>query len=450
MTTERLTVMQASVQVLAETLVALANHAGGTLVLPLERRTTKTVLTDRVLQAALRTDPPLILPIPQLTMVDDAPALIVIVPAGLPHVYAVDGRYLTRDGSENRPLPPRQLRRLMLERGELSYEEQIVSDATLDDLNWAAIADYAARLGMSGQQPAHDLARDLMIRRGCITLCEGEWRPTNAGLLLFGHDPQRFVRGATITAVRFAGVTMGDQFTRADIGGTLPDQIRRAETFLRDYLRKGVQLGASMARAEQFEYPMEAAREVVVNAVAHRDYSVQGDEVRLFIFADRLEVTSPGKLAGPVTIENMAQERFSRNAIIVQVLSDMGFIERLGYGIDRIFSLMHAHDLPAPDFAETGGGFRVTLHNTPELMVAAPADSLAAALALNPRQQAAFDFLATHPRITNKDLQEVFPEVHSETLRRDLADLVAKQLLIKLGEKRGSYYVRSAGKASSF
>jgi len=83
-------------------------------------------------------------------------------------------------------------------------------------------------------------------------------------------------------------------------------------------------------------------------------------------------------------------------------------------------------------------------------MVAAPADSLAAALALNPRQQAAFDFLATHPRITNKDLQEVFPEVHSETLRRDLADLVAKQLLIKLGEKRGSYYVRSAGKASSF
>lgn len=424
-----------SLQSLAETLVAMANHRGGTLVLPISPKLRAGALIDRVLQAALASDPPLVLPMPQAEAVDGKSAVVVTVPAGLPHVYALDGRYLIRAGDANQPLPPRQLRELLLERGELSFEDEIVTGATLDDLDWAAIEVYAARLGVSS-------ARDLMFRRGCITQ-RGELiepKPTNAGVLLFGKDPTRFVRGAHITAVRFAGTEMGDVFTRADISGTLPDQIRRAETFLIDHLRKGVQLGASMARAEQFEYPMEAAREVVVNAVAHRDYSVAGDGVRLFIFADHMEVTSPGKLAGPVTLANIAEERFSRNSIIVQVLSDLGFIERLGYGIDRILSLMNANGLPAPEFLETSGGFRVTFRRT-----SAPAlHTLAASFSgveMNPRQQAAVSFMAAHSRITNKDLQELFPDVHSETLRRDLADLVAKGVFEKHGEKRGSYYV---------
>ena len=196
-----------------------------------------------------------------------------------------------------------------------------------------------------------------------------------------------------------------------------------------------------MARAEQFEYPMEAAREVLVNAVSHRDYSIQGDGIRLFIFANRLEVASPGKLAGPVTLENIADERFSRNAIIVQVLSDMGFIERLGYGIDRIINLLRAHDLPQPAFVETTGGFRVTFKHAPNETLLTVLPTHNDSENLNPRQQAALNFLSEHPRITNKDLQELCPAVHSETLRRDLADLVNKGMLAKRGEKRGSYYV---------
>src|SRR5690606_27925355 len=104
--------------------------------------------------------------------------------------------------------------------------------------------------------------------------------------------------GAEITAARFAGETMTDTFTRQDIGGSLPDQIRMAEAFLHDHLRRDFQLGSSMAREERFEYPMEAARELVVNAVAHRDYSIQGDAIHLFLFSNRMEVTSPGGLPG--------------------------------------------------------------------------------------------------------------------------------------------------------
>jgi len=369
--------------------------------------------------------------------------VVVQVPRGMPYVYALDGRYLTREGVANNPLPPHLLRRLMLERGDVTFEAEPARGARKEDLDWAQVEAYAAGLsgmgGVSGEQ--------VLIKRGCLVQRDGELLPTNAGILLFGKDPQQFLRGADITAARFAGREMGDVFTRQDINGTLPQQIRRAETFLVDNLRKGVQLSEHMARTEQLEYPLKAVRELVVNAVAHRDYSIQGDGIRLYLFSDRLEITSPGGLPGPVTVDNIVDERFSRNSAIVQVLSDMGFIERLGYGVDRVIALMREAGLPEPQFTETAGGFRVTLLNKPVSGAEAGEPELFGGVfrgqPINRRQEYALDFLVNrnNARITNKDLQELCPEVHSETIRRDLADLVSRGLLVKMGEKRGSYYV---------
>lgn len=416
---------------LAEMLAAMANSEGGTLRLRLETLTLDEAL-DRVREAALKIDPILLLPTPQP---GDAHTLTITVPRGLPRVFALEGRYLIRDSGVNRPLAPRELRRLLIERGDLSYEEEPVHGATQGDLDWAKAEAYAASVRIGSES-----AQEVLVRRGCLCLTRqaGQLMPTNAGLLLFGKDPQRVIRGAAITAVRFAGIAMSDVFTRQDISGTLPDQIRRAETFLHDNLRRDIQMRDSMKRSEHLEYPMAAVRELIVNAVSHRDYSIHGDDIRLFIFADRLEVTSPGGLPGPVTVDNIAEERFSRNPAIVQVLSDMGFIERLGYGVDRVIALMKAHGLPAPQFNETGGGVRVWLLNDP-MPVTSPANLPAN---LNSRQETALRSLNQQgrSRITNKDLQELFPDVHPETLRRDFADLVSKGLLIKLGQKRGSYY----------
>src|SRR5215472_7723650 len=173
---------------IAETLAALANGPGGTFTLPADG-SGAPVMIDQVLQAALLTDPPLILPIPQLAQAGDA--IVISVPAGLPHVYALNGRYLIRTGAANQPLPPDRLRRLLIERGELSYEEAITYGTTLDDLDWTAAGGYAARIGASS-------TRDLLLRRGCLVHHNGEPAPTNAGILLFGRDPGRFIRGAHI------------------------------------------------------------------------------------------------------------------------------------------------------------------------------------------------------------------------------------------------------------
>jgi ATP-dependent DNA helicase RecG len=344
-------------------------------------------------------------------------------------------------------LKPVDLRRLIIERGEANFETEVAPSAGLNDINWEKAEAYAASLSGLGESDT----RKLLIKRGCLVMDGDTLRPTHAGVLLFGKDPQRHIRGAEITAARFAGETMSDTFSRQDILGTLPDQIRRAETFLVDHLRKGVHIRHTMAREENFEYPLEAARELVVNAVAHRDYSITGDGIRLFIFRDHMEISSPGGLPGPVTIDNIKDERFSRNPVIVQVLSDMGFIERLGYGVDRVIDLMRQQKLRAPEFEETAGGFRVLLHNQGSESDDEGIESESATqfkgeykgIEINPRQEAALIYLHTpgNTRITNSDLQELCPDVHAETIRRDLVDLVTKDILQKMGQKRGSYYV---------
>lgn len=447
----------AALDSIATTLTAMANTQGGMLLIGLIGPAPALIgvrdadnVIDRVLQAALSIEPALIIPVPRTARLNDRTIVIVTIPPGMPHVYAFDGRYLYREGAENGSLKPREMRRLIIERGEASFETEIVRGASLDDIDWDKVRAYVSTLSRIGD----DSDEIVLLKRSCLARQDDRLRPTNAGILLFGKDPQRYIRGAEITAARFAGETMGDTFTRYDVSGTLPDQIRRAETFLRDHLQKGVQLGKTMARIENFEYPLEAARELVVNAVAHRDYSITGDGIRLFLFRDRMEVTSAGGLPGPVTIANIKDERFSRNPIIVQVLSDMGFIERLGYGVDRVFDLMREQSMRAPEFEETAGGFRVTLFNQvePPPPLEAPAEPEAPAaphwdgtfrgMSINIRQEAALTFLhGGSTRITNSDLQGLCPDVHPETIRRDLADLVHKGILRKLGEKRGSYYV---------
>jgi ATP-dependent DNA helicase RecG len=364
-------------------------------------------------------------------------------------VYSCDGRFLIRQDTENKALTPRDLRRMFIQRGDLSFETEIAGRATLDDFDWDKAAAYAQKLGSSGAQSVEHT----LMRRGCISEAQGRPRPTYAGILLFGKDPGRFVRGAEITAARFNGDTMTDQFTKEDITGVLPEQLARVEGFLRDHLRKDVSLGQQMARGEVYEVPFEAARELVVNAVAHRDYSVDGDCVHVNLYRDRLEVISPGGLPGPITIDNMKEERFSRNPVIVQVLSDMRYIERLGYGVDRVISLMNERQLKAPVFEDSAASFRAVLFNQ-SLPVVTPAEESAAAMPylaaldgvpINPRQEAALGLLHKgHSRITNKDLQMLYPDIHAETIRRDLADLVSRSVLRKLGEKRGSFYVLNA------
>ena len=435
---------------LAGALVGMANGNGGVILLGVSPRagriqglTDPQFMLDRVFQAALLAEPPLVLPLPQVRHTPSGAVVLVQVPMGLPHVYSLEGRYLGREGVQTNPLPARRLRQLLLERGVVQFEAQIVPGATLDDLDMEKAAAYVAALSL----PPGESLEQVLLRRGCLSQETGPGgecilHPNYAGLLLFGRYPQRWLPNATILAARFSGAAFADHYLKQDIGGTLVDQLHQVEAFFYQNLPSAIRL-VGLAHEETLEYPPEAVRELLVNAVAHRDYNLQGDNIHLNIFADRLEVQSPGGLPGPVNLDNLLEARFSRNAVIVQVLSDLGFVERLGYGLDRVVRAVRQAGLRQPRFEEVGGAFRVTLFSESLIPQAAQLQQAAAYhhLNLNPHQEHALAYLIQNQRITSRDYQELSPEVHPETLRRDLVDLVERGVLIKVGDKRATYYI---------
>lgn len=440
----------ASALKLAETFSALANTQGGTVLIGIDAAndTVKGVrdldaAREKALAAGLRCEPPLVLPRPMTVMLEGKPILYVTIPSGLPHAYALRGKYMTREGKKNRPLGPRQLRDLLRQRGEGNFEATVLQGATLDDLDRERVEQYAKLFldEVSSRHRWNEETLDLLYRRGCLTKESSTYRPTIAGLLLFGREPQRLLPSAEILLARYSGTEMSDTFLRETARGSLSEQIRAAEAFLTTNMRKGAHI-ADFKRQEKPEYPLSAVREVIVNAVAHRDYAIRGEEIRVLMFNDRIQVYSPGRLPGHITIENIVDERFARNEVIVQVLTDLGFVERLGYGIDRILRQMQEHGLPKPKFEETANGFRVTLRGAGDQFVSGDFDRQKYRnLPLNERQTSALNILHKSGRVGNRDLKELYPDVSEETIRRDLADLVDAGLLIKMGDRRGTYYI---------
>lgn len=439
-----------SLTALAAVVAALANTDGGFVFVGIDPQTRNVrglrdieTARNKALEAGLKCEPPLVLPRPDLAVIDGKEILLLQVPAGLPHAYGLRGKYVQRVGKKNVALGPRQMRQLLRERGEGNFESLPAPAATLDDLDISFVRAYAKRFlteELTGRR-LDDAAFDLLFRRGCLVRDEGKVRPTISGLLLFGREPQQTFPSAEILLARYADKTMTDAFVRETIRGSLPEQIRKAEAFVVSNMRKGARIG-DLLREERAEYPIPAVREAIVNAVAHRDYAIRGEEIRVLVFADRVEVYSPGRLPGHVTIDNIADERFARNEVIVQVLTDLGFVERLGYGVDRMIRLMREWGLPAPKFVETANGFRVTLRGPGEKFVASHIErERLSQSVLSDRQERALEFLAKNQRITNRDYHDLYPDVSEETIRRDLADLVEQGLLLKMGDKRGTYYI---------
>lgn len=432
---------------LARGLASLANAEGGLVVVGIPETTGRSKsanagveqLMSVALQSTQLTEPRLIVPLPYWVTAasgEEPLALVLEVPPGLPNVYSLDGRYLTRRDGRTVPLATRAIRELLLTRGEGAWEAMSPPGSTLADLNMKRAEDYAA----VARALDDATTEDVLLRRGCLVQQAGKMRPTMAGLLLFGVQPQRWIKGSDLVCARFKGNEMSSAFASQPISGTLPDQIRKAENFLSENSPQQSSLAkkADWQRTDEGPYPPGVLREAVVNAIAHRDYHISGAQVNVLMFGNRVEVRSPGRLPGHVTLKNLIRERYSRNEAIVQVLADMGFIERLGYGIDRMVRAMKDSGHEPPQFEETDNGFLVTLFAHDPMPLAITGRDVSP-------QSLRFESMIAHlrekGRITNRDYAELCPDVSAESLRRDFVELAERGLILRVGDKRGTYYI---------
>lgn len=429
-------------ELLAEALVGFANADGGTIVVGVTSSgTLADELEEEHIEALLLRAEHLCHPPVQTTwqtLETKGGAAVAISVARSPDLHSLsNGSVLLRSGDKNRPLTGQEISQLASAKGTGEYEREPVESATRADLNDKTIAEYAAKRRLRGPRGEQPAGEDLLIDSGAI---DARGCPTVSGVLLFGHNPQRLFPQSSAVFVRFAG-------TRATTGQGLPGYARREEitgplgrvieqlwnVIWEEMRHESVISG--LEREERSEYPPFAVREAIVNAVAHRDYRVFGRHIEVRMFDDRLEIISPGGLPGHITLDNIVDEHYSRNPLIVKGLYYWGFIEELGLGIDRMIEEMREAGHADPQFNATPFTFKVTLRNALERVASRWAHDL------NERQIQALTFLEQNNRITNRDYQSLCPDVTPETLRLDLGDMVDKGILLRIGSKKGTYYI---------
>jgi ATP-dependent DNA helicase RecG len=300
------------------------------------------------------------------------------------------------------------------------------------------IAEYRAKRAERQRRPVTVDDMSLLIGAGALT---EEGTPTVTGLLLFGYEPQAYLPHSGLIVVRFAGTEprgpggLPGYSRREEMIGPLPRLIEAAWRVIWEEMRVAAVV-KGLVREEKGEYPSFAVREALVNAVCHRDYQLTGRRIEIRMFDDRMEVISPGGLPGYITVDNIVEEHFSRNPRLVHGLFQWGFIEELGLGVDRMIEDMVNAGHPAPEFKDAPYAFTVTLKNTRVRAVIQAWESN-----MNERQLKALSYTQEHGRVTNREYRTLCPNVSAETLRLDLVDLVDRGILLKVGAKRGTYYI---------
>lgn len=356
---------------LAKEIAALANTAGGYIVLGVEDDGSVTGVGDmqqadalmlKVADVSLQTVQKAVTCTQHKLRVHDQALLVVEVPSHSPdRPHFVGGLAYVRDANRSRQATRDELIR-MLESADYHFDEQLVGGSTLADIDPGLVAPL---LG-SGYAPGLLEDHRLPVLRALKCLGDDDV-PTVAGVLLLGRDPTRWLPDARISAVRFPGSTLGPEFLdRKEFHGRLTEQLRLAMEFLEVHV-------LAPARIEGWErrelgLPSLALREALVNAIMHRDYRA-ASQIKLFVFDDRVEIVNPGGLLNRLTLDSIRLGGISqrRNPVIASLVARIAEqrLESVGIGVPEMLRAMRERALPAPEFSLEGGHFRVVLHARP-------------------------------------------------------------------------------------
>jgi ATP-dependent DNA helicase RecG len=255
--------------------------------------------------------------------------------------------------------------------------------------------------------------------------------------LLFASDPQRFVLAAQLKCGRFLGTTPVRFIDEQTLGGNLFSQLDTALAFVTRNTRQTFRITGKAERDVIPEYPVDAVREAIANALCHRDYAAH-DHSQVRIFDDRLEVWNPGQLPFGLTIAQLYEKHPSRprNPLIAEAFFRARIIEHWGTGTNRMIEACEAAGVPPPEFTAEHGTFITTFRPlaAPVMATDAPFDD-----SFNARQQQAVEYLLKHETITSAKYRAMFSVSKRQALR-DLGLLVERGVLSREGTNKATRY----------
>ena len=356
--------------------------------------------------------------------------LIEIITPSYAVPISLRGKYYYRSGSTKHELTGASLNEFLLRKSGRTWDDVIEPRATIDDIDEKSFRYFLQISKEKGRLPDVDgLSTEEILEKLRLTE-NGQLK--RAAIILFGKDPGRFYPNTPVKIGRFAKDDADLRFQEVEEGNLVVQLRSVLEQLNHKFLTRPIEF-EGMYRVEKGEYPVPAIREMLLNALVHRNY--MGAQTQIRVYDDKISVWNDGQLPEGISLDALKRTHSSkpRNPIIADVCFKGGLIDSWGRGTLKIIETCKAAELPEPELFERDGGFVVTLFKdnlTEEQLVK---------LGLNERQLKAIAFLKQQGFITTSDYMKQF-SVSERTARNDLNILVEKKILLRVGETNMSKY----------
>lgn len=430
---------------LANILIAFANADGGTVVLCIADKKFEGInmlfdqkKNDIYQIGTQRIIPALKIDIQRENIINiqgkgDEILLLTVLPADEKLYSNKKDEVFLRIGDETHKVTYEERKNLEFDKGIRGYESQVVEDALLDDLDDDVVSEYKEMYGFDGKNIwkllfPKGLAKRL--KKGNIIT----YKLTVAGVLLLSKYPTAFIPGARIRFIRYEGreaLTGTDMniVKQERIEGPLTKMLERVSEIIEAQLRTFSALDAKTGKfIDVPEYPKGAWIEGIVNAVTHRGYNYTGDDIRILMFDDRLEIHSPGGLPAVVTPENIRKTHYSRNPYVARALTDFGWVREFGEGVDRIYKDMNELFLDDPIYEVDDNSVNLILKNNIVMRSFRKNNELQSKIgedwsSLNFIEKAAISYAYEKGSVRTKELSNIIDDYSINSVRNALKHL---------------------------
>lgn len=440
---------------LSRHIVAFANADGGTLVIGIEDDCTVTGIDDyhNNINDILRVpfdycNPSVHVTTETIECIDkngNPNHLLVMTIPQSPELHAnqQDDVYY-RMGDKSQKLNFDERLQLMYAKGSRYFEDEPVYRSSINDIDLDFVSEYCQKIGY--QKSAEEYVRQ---NNDFVVNHNGREELSVAAILLFGKNPQRFFKRARVRFIRYDG-------TEAKVGtemnvikdeifeGRILDMVHDSLEFVRSQIKEHTRLGADGLFHTTPEYPEFTWKEVIINSITHRDYSIKGTDIQIKMFDDRITVESPGILPGIVRLNNLRTVHFSRNPNIARFLHEYDYVQEFGEGIDRMFNEMAAARLPAPEYHDNAFMLNTTIRNgvtneADEVINEVINGGINGGINISVTEQTVLAALKKNPKITNVALQKEV-SLGRNTIDRAIKSLKEKCLIERVGSKKTGHW----------
>ncbi len=370
---------------IAAPMIAFANADGGLLALGIEDNGEVTGIDDylknvnEILRAPIDFCQPSIMVETEIIDCTDSRGrenhilLIKIPQSSELHANHRDEVFL-RVGDKSKKLTFDEGLQLMYAKGARYYENEPVYGSTIDDIDMAVVEEYCHKIGYR-KSPQEYIKQNKKF----IVDVNGRQEMSGAAILLFGRNPQLFFERARVRFIKYEGTEVkvgADMNVVKDriFEGRILDLVETTIDFVRSQIKEYTYLGPDAGFVTEPEYPEFVWKEIIVNAIAHRDYSIKGTDIQIKMFDDHITVESPGRLPGIVRLDNMREIHFSRNPKIASLLLEYEYVREFGEGIDRMYFEMEQAGLPEPEYRTEAFMVYATIKNK-KAMIASKTDN---------------------------------------------------------------------------